>query len=178
MLAAVACLLVLSSGVALAANFVGTSGNDRLIGTGNPDRMIGGSGDDNIVGNDGSDTIFGGSGTDNLFGGNERFGSSLTGDDTIFGGSGPDTLLGGSGTDKLNGGSGRDFIVDGPLDDQAPDTLSGGSGNDSLYSVSVPASRDKDIVNCGSGDDTAIVDKQDTVLPNCENVIVGPIAQP
>jgi hypothetical protein len=68
----------------------------------------------------------------------------LAGNDVLLGGRGNDILYGGRGNDVLNGGAGRDRLYGGP-------------GNDILRA------RDgqRDVVDCGPGRDTAIVDRLD-----------------
>ncbi len=69
------------------------------------------------------------------------------------GGEGSDKLSGGSGADKLNGGA-------------AKDAFKGNAGNDDLNAVDAKTDR----VNCGGGDDKAVVDPVDRVSANCETV--------
>jgi Ca2+-binding RTX toxin-like protein len=72
--------------------------------------------------------------------------------DTLRGMGGNDTLWGLGGNDLLVGGTGRD-------------TLYGGGGNDTLLA----REGQRDVVNCGTGRDTATVDKVD-VVKGCETV--------
>jgi Ca2+-binding RTX toxin-like protein len=71
----------------------------------------------------------------------------------MFGKAGNDKLFGLAGNDKLDGGSGRDV-------------LDGGAGNDRIQA------RDKtrDVVRCGAGRDTAVVDRVDQFAA-CEIVL-------
>ena len=71
------------------------------------------------------------------------------GDDKLYGGPGSDAMEGEEGTDEHYGGMNNDFI-DAAADDvgDAPD-----------------------LVDCGSGFDTAVVLPNDIVLENCEEVI-------
>jgi Ca2+-binding RTX toxin-like protein len=94
LLTMMAVVLVLSSGVALAAYFVGTRGSDNLRGTSRSDEMYGLRAGDNIRGIGGDDYIEGGTGPDDLFGNNH--------DDDIYGGKGGDDMFGGDGDDYLN----------------------------------------------------------------------------
>jgi serralysin len=73
------------------------------------------------------------------------------GRDPIDGGGGSDRIKGGAGDDLLNGGAGRDC-------------LEGGSGGDVLFTRDGRA----DAALCGSGSDTAIVDRHDRVR-RCEH---------
>lgn len=61
-----ALLLVLVSGVALAATERGTRGDDRIVGTERDDLLVGRNGDDRINGMEGNDTLRGGNGRDML----------------------------------------------------------------------------------------------------------------
>ena len=86
-------------------------------------------------------------------------------DDTIFGLGGNDTLLGGAGDDRIYGGSGRDVITGG----SGADHLYGGAGSDTIFA----ADGERDFINCGSGNDRAVVDSVDQTV-NCEVVVVSP----
>jgi len=57
-----AMLLVLASGVALAATERGTRGDDRIVGTARDDLLVGRNGDDRISGMEGNDMLRGGNG--------------------------------------------------------------------------------------------------------------------
>ena len=103
LLAAAALLLALSAGVALAQNFIGTSGPDVLVGTNTADFIDGKGGDDDLYGEDGRDTILGRGGNDLILGGR--------GPDRLTGGYGNDTIYGGGGNDAVNGGPGDDTII-------------------------------------------------------------------
>ncbi len=80
------------------------------------------------------------------FGGNDRL-FGLGGNDVIRGGNGNDILVGGAGKDLLFGGPGADVI-------QARDGQ-------------------RDVVSCGTGRDTAVVDRIDLVSHDCERVRRG-----
>jgi hemolysin type calcium-binding protein/WD40 repeat protein len=82
-------------------------------------------------------------------------------DDVIIGLAGNDTLLGGAGDDLLEGGAGNDVITGGA----GADRIYGGPGSDWLDA----ADGERDIVDCGPGDDHAIVDSVD-IVRNCESV--------
>ena len=83
-------------------------------------------------------------------------------DDTIFGLGGNDTLLGGAGDDRIYGGSGRDVITGG----SGADRLFGGRGSDTIFA----ADGERDIIDCGPGNDRAVVDSVDKAV-NCEVVV-------
>ncbi|MFL5827734.1 MAG: calcium-binding protein [Thermoleophilaceae bacterium] len=131
----------------------GNSKRNKLIGTPFGDILKGLAGNDRISGGKGNDCLYGGKGNDKLSGG--------SGKDKLFGSSGNDSLGGGTGNDKLSGGSGKDKLKGG----KGKDTFSAGSGDDKVNS------RDgvKETVNCGKGDDSAVVDKNDKVK-GCESV--------
>ena len=83
-------------------------------------------------------------------------------DDTIFGLGGNDTLLGGAGDDAIYGGAGNDVITGG----SGADHLYGGPGSDTIYAVD----GERDIIDCGPGNDRAVVDSVDKVV-DCEVVV-------
>lgn len=156
---------MLAYGVALAADFVGGSGNDNMVGTAANDSLYGAGGHDTIQGLAGSDEIAGGSGNDRLFG-TDTNRSARVGNDSIAGQEGNDTIMGGSGSDSLSGGLGADYIISGPQNDAAIDSVSGGDGNDTIDVANYPAS--KDDVSCGLGIDRVIADHLDVVASDCE----------
>jgi Ca2+-binding RTX toxin-like protein len=86
-------------------------------------------------------------------------------DDVIFGVGGNDTLLGGAGDDRIYGGPGRDVITGG----SGADHLYGGPGSDTIVAVD----GERDIVDCGPGNDRAVVDSVDLVV-GCEVVVRKP----
>jgi RTX calcium-binding nonapeptide repeat (4 copies)/WD40-like Beta Propeller Repeat len=87
-------------------------------------------------------------------------------DDTILGMGGNDTILGGAGDDRLDGGAGNDVITGGP----GTDHIFGGPGSDTIYA----ADGERDYIDCGPGNDRAVVDAVD-IVKNCEDVeIVSP----
>lgn len=81
--------------------------------------------------------------------------------DVLRGSKGPDRILGLGAGDRLYGFAGNDIVVGGP----GADRMFGGTGNDRLEA------RDgtKDLVDCGPGRDTAIIDNID-VIKSCEIV--------
>jgi Ca2+-binding RTX toxin-like protein len=84
-------------------------------------------------------------------------------DDTILGMGGNDTILGGAGDDFLDGGAGNDVITGGA----GADKIFGGAGSDTIYA----ADGERDVIDCGDGQDRAVVDSVD-VVKNCEVVQV------
>lgn len=81
---ALAALVLVASGSAVAATIVGTSKNDVVHGTAKADKLYGNGGNDKIYG--------------------------LGGNDLLVGGSGNDLLVGGPGADKVECGPGRDTV--------------------------------------------------------------------
>jgi Ca2+-binding RTX toxin-like protein len=139
-----ACVAVLAfAGSAMAAGGGGSSGDDNLKGSGRADTMQMRGGDD--VANGGA------------------------GDDRMFGGVGDDRLNGGVGDDRLNGGRGDDVLTD----DRGTDRFSGGTGDDRINAQDRRGRGRhdaRDIVDCGTCDDTVIADDDDIVRSNCEHV--------
>lgn len=86
-------------------------------------------------------------------------------DDTILGLRGNDTINGGAGDDRIDGGPGNDVITGGA----GADHIDAGPGSDTVNAVD----GERDVIDCGSGNDHAIVDKVD-VVHNCELVTVSP----
>ena len=118
------------------------------------DILLGGPRNDTLAGGAGNDSLDGGGGHD-LLSGDE-------GNDSVNAGPGNDRVTGGSGNDTINGGNGRDRIFGGA----GRDTISGNGGDDTIDTRDGSA----DLVNCGSGEDVAIVDDRDVVRPGCEVV--------
>ncbi len=92
----------------------------------------------------------------------------LSGNDKLYGFAGNDFLSGGLGRDLIDGGNGNDSLVGG----SETDLIRGGVGNDSIIS------RDgvRDLVQCGPGRDTVLVDLRDRVSA-CE-VVKTPLLPP
>ncbi|MFN8151524.1 MAG: hypothetical protein U0R24_10435 [Solirubrobacterales bacterium] len=137
--------------------FEGTPEQDGFVGRGGDDKISGAATGDCLAGQGGDDHVRGEAGDDNVKGGG--------GEDRVQGGADNDNIRGNGGADSLQGGGGDDTIRAGSQEDRA----SGGSGDDSLRTRDTFA----DIVNCGAGDDEAIVDRHDEVSRNCEDVNVG-----
>lgn len=126
------------------AGLYGTEAVDELTGTSRSDVLMGHYGDDVLRGLRGIDVI-----------------SGDVGNDAIYGGGGGDGLIGGSGKDTISGGDGNDVLVGGPDKDR----LLGGAGDDHIYA----RDGERDVVKCGPGRDTAIVDDEDRVK-GCERI--------
>ena len=131
----------------------GTRRADSLRGTGAGERILGLAGNDRISGRGGADCLSGGGGRDLLVGGG--------GKDRLSGGGGRDVIRGGGKGDVLTGGAGKDLLVGGG----GSDRIRGGGGSDRILA------RDgkRDIVSCGPGRDSAVVDRRDRVS-SCERV--------
>ena len=145
--------LVVGSGVAVAAVKVGNDGANFLVGTKDGDVLHGRGGDDAIDGRGGNDVLHGGGGSDELI--------SFPGDDVLFGGRGNDFLMEGKGNNTLFGGGGNDFFQATYVDPDTP------GSEDSTH-------KKRDLVFCGSGRDTVVVDPGgiDFVASDCERVYV------
>lgn len=129
-----------------------------------------------------SGTLAGGPGDDELrvYANIDEGNSTLLGNggnDKLTAGDYQDTLDGGPGNDVLNAGFGNDVITGGPGQDTIlADATSAGC----WYSCKIPFGNDvvnardgeADTIDCGVGEDRAIVDKID-VVANCETVDVG-----
>ncbi len=156
----------------------GTPGRDVIVGSAGADRIDGGGGDDVICGNRGNDVVSGGAGNDRI--------SAFTGRDRLSGGKGDDRLSGGAGRDRVSGNGGDDLVQGGDDDDRVSggagkdrvsgnggnDIVSGGAGRDRVFGRDGNdrlLSRDgaRDLSGCGSGRDTIVADRVDTVR-GCE----------
>jgi Ca2+-binding RTX toxin-like protein len=176
----------------------GTDVRDRIFALGGFDFVDAGAGDDEINGQNGGDHIDGRTGNDTYNGGKgadlmHEFDSTDTGRDVFNGGPDPDLLEGGvqadilrgqdgdectgplndaamfgdEGNDDLFGGSGEDCMVG----EEGTDEHYGGDNNDFINAVSQDTVGTQDLVDCGSGVDTAVVrEPEDIVRANCENV--------
>jgi Ca2+-binding RTX toxin-like protein len=149
-------ILVVASGLALAATFDCSAGLDSCVGTDDPDTINGSEERDRIFGLDGNDTLLGNGGNDRLSGG--------FGEDTMRGHAGNDHFFGGRDNDVMNGGSGSDYLASSPGNDklygssnpggtkeflydwEGRNVLSGGDGDDHIYG--------HNRLSGGSGDDT------------------------
>jgi hypothetical protein len=162
--------------------------------------LSGGSGNDVLDGGLGADLLLGGAGTDTAdyssrsaavsadLDGAPDDGEAGEGDtietdvESLAGGAGGDVLTGALGTNILKGGAGAD-VLDGA---QGDDDLDGGDGNDDLLGGSGADllhggdgtdrvwARDgaADIVRCGGGADTAVLDAIDDAGSECETTDV------
>jgi Ca2+-binding RTX toxin-like protein len=175
LLTAITMVLVLGSGVALAAVKFGTNGPDELFGTKGEDVLYGRGGSDFLEGCAGDDVLYGGDGPDLVGDGLCR----RSGNDKLYGGDGDDEIFSFRGNDVLYGGKGNDQLFEG----RGNNKLYGGSGNDFFQATAIDPDRPgsekrtpkkKDLVFCGSGRDTVVVDPGgiDFVASDCERVYV------
>ena len=149
------------SATALADFERGTPGPDKLVGTRQADKLLGRSGADKLTGRGGRDRLSGGKGRDRLRGNR--------GEDRLLGNRGPDRLLGGRGADLLLSGPGGGVVNGGLGPDQINTTngeLIDAPGDDRILA------RDgsEDEINCGDGDDVAVVDLAEEGVLDCETV--------
>jgi hypothetical protein len=95
------------------------------------------------------------------------------GEDYIHGKGGSDTLLGNRDSDEIYGGGGPDELLAGKH--METDYLYGQAGNDILNGVDEFSPGATDYLDCGDGNDTALVDGYTEARPdvtiNCETVI-------
>jgi Ca2+-binding RTX toxin-like protein len=165
--------LLLGSGIAFAAEIIGTNSDDIIEGTLNNDTIYGRGGDDSLKGRFGDDYIYGGPGRDFLGGqpDNDHLDGGR-GADFITGGGHGDVLVGGDGGDTMDGNDGSDTHLggDGPdnIEDRftASDDLNGGDDDDILNAQDESA---LDKLNGGFGFDTCFADATDEVI-SCESL--------
>jgi hypothetical protein len=132
-------------------------------GSGDPTRPRAGGGcEEVLVGTARADTLRGTAGGDVAFGlgGHDRI-EGRAGHDCLLGESGNDVLRGEGGADRLTGGRGNDTLVGGP----GVNAYDAGPGADRVEARNGV----RETVRCGSGRDTATVDRIDRVL-GCETV--------
>ncbi len=130
LLCAMATMVVVSAGVALAANIIGTNAGENCATLTPPptnaaDNITLAGGDDECDGKGGPDEIYGDSG-----------------EDVIMGGAGKDSLYGGGGgvNDVDGGGGAGDFVN--VVDGDADDTAAGGPQGGDICAVDAAAEAD------------------------------------
>jgi len=129
-----------------------------------------------------SGTIAGGAGDDEftVYANIDEGNSTLignAGNDKLTAGDYQDTLDGGPGNDVLNGGFGNDVITGGPGQDTIFGDATSASCGYFSYTCKIPFGNDvinardgeADTIDCGVGEDRAIVDAID-IVANCETV--------
>src|SRR5215207_286174 len=140
--------VLLASGVALAATFNGTDGDDVIYGGSTADTIDGKGGADALYGKGGSDTLYGGPGNDNpatILYDNVTNSYVSAG---VRGGGGDDTIEGQEGDDDMEGNAGRDTVNDTSPNDA--DKAWGGTEDDTINVA------DGDFIDqaaCGEGSD-------------------------
>ena len=165
-----------------ASNTLEGEGGDDTFELGNAtgeDTVNGGAGEDLILNPAGPDLINGGAGVDTVaYQTTATEGFSVTLDDqrndgpsgsqnvhadveNLTGGPEADRFVGSDAANVIRGGQGDDEIKGGP----GQDTLEGGEGDDQIFA----RDGEHDVVDCGFGEDSAIVDSIDTVS-HCERV--------
>ena len=147
---AVALMLILASGIALAATINGNSGNNFLRGTNNADKIGGRGGNDEVRARAGADKVFGG-----------------TQKDTLYGMENGDLVVGGDGNDGLEGGTGNDTLKS--QNDGNADNLNCGPGDDTAF-VEL-----NDVVDDSRAGDLTITALNNTSAPvtSCETLVVS-----
>jgi Ca2+-binding RTX toxin-like protein len=149
-------MLILASGIALAAvvqcvagapDCADTVQDDQITGTNDRDVVYARGGNDRVVGYDDDDDLYG---------------------DGEGGNDGNDRLYGFGGNDRLEGDRGRDTIyaVEDPF---VPgiDSVRGGSNNDEIFAVDAV----KDTIRCDEvSSDDVWYDSNDVVAADCENL--------
>jgi thrombospondin type 3 repeat protein/hemolysin type calcium-binding protein len=142
----------------------GTSAGDVIRGLGDDDVLSSLAGDDCLAGGPGDDWLLGGPDSDSVTGGagDDQIGGG-SGDDRLHGDTGDDLLVGNAGDDFLTGQDGNDDLVGGP----GKNTYFGRSGRDLIQADNGVAEK----VDCGSGEDQALVDASDTPV-RCEHVTI------
>jgi Ca2+-binding RTX toxin-like protein len=166
------------------------AGFDEVRGLGGRDELNGGSNADSLHGGNDNDTYNGNGGPDFL---DEFQDTTDAGNDVMNGGGSTDFIQGNQGNDIIRGEEGddsqsgafftsmfgdlgNDVLRGGPGDDgmegeEGTDQHFGGDDNDFIDAVNDDEVGTQDLVDCGSGNDTAIVrEPEDIVRGNCEEV--------
>jgi Ca2+-binding RTX toxin-like protein len=157
--AAIALMVGVAVGVALAENITGTNGPDNLIGTPEPDTIRGLGGPDTIKGKAEEDDLSGGAGGDVVRGGASG--------DFIQGAGGDDELRGGAGDEAKQGDAtkmGTTIIAPGIEAGFGDDTVFSGAGSDRIDVSGDQANGNQDEVFCGESTestDLVTVDSND-----------------
>ncbi len=145
----------------------GGLGDDELRSADGRDNLLGGPGRDALRAGDGADGSHGGDGNDNII--------DLHGDNQISGGLSSDTIQDGDGNSSITGDevrSDRGGRREGDriYDEGGNDRIFSGAGNDRIRARDGGA----DQINCGTGEDTAIIDHSDRrrTGDTCEHIIL------
>ena len=188
LLTTMAVVLVVGSGVALAATSAIHCPNDTSSGS--PSSLLfcyGTSAADTMYGSDLADFMFSKGGNDTMhgYGGSDRL-QADKGSDNVYGDDGDDAFLWGgayvgstnyypdTSDDYVHGGSGNDYLVGGYAQ-SGVDRIYGEGGNDTIDAAQRknpdPAAFQvtKEIIDCGAGaSDVVYFDKGLDVVSNCE----------
>lgn len=130
-----------------------------------------------VIGSDGDESV-------EIYAAADREPSSIQGrggSDDLRSGSGRETIDGGAGDDRIEGGFNHDALTGGPGKDAIYGDSTFGNCGGNGQSCTLPFGNDTinardgeaDQVDCGAGNDTAVVDALDTVAANCETVEGG-----
>ena len=138
-------------------NVAGGQGADMLVGDSGSNQISGEGGDDTIVGGAAGDVLAGSAGSDRVDGGR--------GNDGLVGDEGDDQLRGGGGADRLRGHEGADELRCGPGDDYA---------ESADFDFTPEPDGVRDLIRCGSGQDTVVAGAEDSVGRECEAVTRAP----
>lgn len=150
-------------------NIFSYGGNDIVYALGADDVVNGGDGNDFLRGDNGADTLRGQNGLDSLIGNDGE--DILVGDPESANAGRTDNVAGGTGDDREYGGPGDDIlgnvVFNGKtINDLGNDRLFGGTGDDRFYTFD----RERDVIDCGPGEDTVYKDTVDVANESCENV--------
>lgn len=126
-LVAMAAAVMLASGLAVAATFTGTNGDDNIKGTDQADEIYGEAGKDTLKGMAANDKVFGGADDDTLYG-DDTAGTAASGDDNVQGEGGNDKVFGGPDKDVVKGGPGNDTVQG----EVGADLVHGGEDDDTV----------------------------------------------
>jgi hypothetical protein len=130
---------------------VGTASCNGVPGTLQPVIRTGSARADKLFGRGGADRLNGVGGNDLLYG--------FSGNDVLIGGAGRDVMYGGGGSDRISCGEG------------AGDRAFGEAGADRVSCRDRrPTRANRDVIDCGPGRDTAVVDRFD-IVRHCEVVV-------
>ncbi len=130
-----------------------------------------------VIGSDGANSVA-------IYAAADREPSSIDGRggaDDLRAGSGRETIDGGAGDDRIEGGWNHDVLTGGPGKDVIYGDSTSGNCGGNAQSCTIPFGNDTinardgeaDQVDCGAGNDRAVVDALDTVAANCETVEGG-----
>jgi Ca2+-binding RTX toxin-like protein len=147
-------------GTSLADTMVGSDFLDYMDGVGGQDTMHGYGEDDSMEGGKGSDHIYGDAGSDSFLWGGASIGANNT--PHTYPDNSDDYVHGGSGTDTIYGGFAQGG-VDRLYGEGGDDFIDASARRNSMSPVT------KEIIDCGAGaSDTVHFDKGVDVVKNCE----------